>query len=261
MIRIGKITFKYGKRQYPSYPGFVPIEVMTSSKDYSLLSPYHLRDNNNFIMENIWQFTKVYREVPESKQFYSNWDKTVIWDHPKEVHYNGIEEFNKDNLTEEYFKWRMKGLKNRYAVRYPVGRNHRHECMGLYMNGNLYNYIDARKEVYLPLYISLLDGKEKFVELLDILKKGTNILLMEVDGPDGSILDYYKRTYDVEDNFIENNTMLATKENLTIMLNDSKKPFGHGYCLAVALKRKIDGLQLPISNFNPITNRLTFKQS
>ena len=36
-------------------------------------------------------------------------------------------------------------------------------------------------------------------------------------------------------NFIKYKTMLATKENLDIMLNDTKYPFGHGYCLAAAL--------------------------
>ncbi|AEX61932.1 hypothetical protein c7_R1070 [Megavirus courdo7] len=29
--------------------------------------------------------------------------------------------------------------------------------------------------------------------------------------------------------------MLVTDENLAIMLHDPKHPFGHGYCLAMAL--------------------------
>lgn len=32
--------------------------------------------------------------------------------------------------------------------------------------------------------------------------------------------------------------MLITKENISIMLNDTKHPFGHGYCLAMALLDK-----------------------
>lgn len=35
--------------------------------------------------------------------------------------------------------------------------------------------------------------------------------------------------------FIENGTLLASKENLQLLLNDAKHPFGHGYCLAWAL--------------------------
>jgi hypothetical protein len=36
-------------------------------------------------------------------------------------------------------------------------------------------------------------------------------------------------------NFIENDTILVTKPNMEIMLNDPEHPFGHGYCLALAL--------------------------
>lgn len=68
-----------------------------------------------------------------------------------------------------------------------------------------------------------------------MLKDGKNLLIVEVDGPHGESLDYYKKKYKVDDNFIEDDTILATKENLKIMLNDTKHAFGHGYCLAVAL--------------------------
>jgi hypothetical protein len=48
-------------------------------------------------------------------------------------------------------------------------------------------------------------------------------------------MDYYKNMYKVEDNFIENDTMLVNDRNIDIMLNDDKHAFGHGYCLAMAL--------------------------
>ena len=67
------------------------------------------------------------------------------------------------------------------------------------------------------------------------LGKNTNLLIIEVDGPHQEALDYYKEKYNMSDDFIENNTMLATKENLDIMLNDAKFPYGHGYCLARVL--------------------------
>ncbi len=43
-------------------------------------------------------------------------------------------------------------------------------------------------------------------------------------------------TTNVDDNFIENGTILATPTNLRIMLEDPKRPFGHGYCVAMALQ-------------------------
>jgi len=53
--------------------------------------------------------------------------------------------------------------------------------------------------------------------------------------PHQESMDYYKQTYNVSDDFIENGTMLATEENLMLMMVDPKHPFGHGYCLAMAL--------------------------
>lgn len=89
------------------------------------------------------------------------------------------------------------------------------------------NLIEARKEIYLPIYKELVKKQPKFEKLVKLLKKGTNLLIIEVDGPHEESLDYYKEKYGVEDDFIENNTILATKENMDIMLNDPKHSFGH----------------------------------
>ena len=72
--------------------------------------------------------------------------------------------------------------------------------------------------------------------MLDKLKQGKNILIIEVDGPHQESLQYYIDKYnDVSSDFIENGTMLTNKENINMMLHDDKHPFGHGYCLALAL--------------------------
>jgi hypothetical protein len=74
-----------------------------------------------------------------------------------------------------------------------------------------------------------------FKTLVDKLSSGINLLIIEVDGPHQEAIDHYKTKWNVKSDFIEQSTMLATPENLTIMLNDDKFPFGHGYCLAMAL--------------------------
>lgn len=61
-----------------------------------------------------------------------------------------------------------------------------------------------------------------------MIRKGKNILIIEVDGPHQEYLNYYKETYSVPDDFIVNGTILATPKYLDIMLNDTKSPFGHG---------------------------------
>jgi len=181
-------------------------------------------------MENIWQFSKVYSQVPYSRQTYSRYDSTVIWEYPEEQH------IMNNQLTQEYVNWRNKGMYNPYAVRYPVGYNHRHACVcSITDSGERCDYITARKKIYLPYYISLVKQTSEFHELKNMLNQGINLLIIEVDGPHQESLEYYKNKYSVSNNFIEGNTMLITPENINIMLNDDKHAFGHGYCLSMAL--------------------------
>jgi len=98
--------------------------------------------------------------------------------------------------------------------------------------------ITARKKVYVKEYCRLIRQQPKFKELQEKIKKGENLLIIEVDGPNEQSMQYYKDKYGVEDDFIINSTMLATENNMKIMLNDPKHPFGHGYCLALALLDK-----------------------
>ena len=81
----------------------------------------------------------------------------------------------------------------------------------------------------------ILEREPKFWELYQRLQNGENLLILEVDGPHQESLEYYKTTYEVDDNFIEQDSVQATETNLAILLNEVKHPFGHGYCLAWAL--------------------------
>lgn len=227
MIRVGRIQ---GNVQ-PSFKGFEKVVVMMKSSKYWELSPYYLKSDEGWIMENMWQFSKVYEKAPKSNQKYSRWDPTVIWDHPAETHVEDGE------LTDEYWAWRKKGFENDHAVRYPVGFHHRKNCLYAFVEdpSERLDYIESRKKLYVPIYINLVKKEDKFRQLVEKLRNGKNLLILEVDGPHGESLDYYKERYGVDDDFITGNTMLATMENLDIMLNDGKYPFGHGYCLAAAL--------------------------
>lgn len=240
MIRVGRCSYlRNGKRTDPKYPGFKNILVMMKSHSkWWPLSPYELKDENGRIHENIWQFSKCYENVPKSVQYYSRYNNTVIWDHPKEVHID-----NDGLITSEYMNWRNKGFYNKYAVRYPVGFHQRHTCVCMFPedeDGNILpetplGYIEGRKRVYLPTYKKLVKRTKEYQELKELLTNGINLLIVEVDGPHQESLNYYRQQYNVSNSFIEGDTMLATPENLEIMLNDAKHPFGHGYCLATAL--------------------------
>uniref|UniRef100_A0A6C0EK58 Uncharacterized protein n=1 Tax=viral metagenome TaxID=1070528 RepID=A0A6C0EK58_9ZZZZ len=232
MIRVGRRKYGCGD---PSYPNFKQIICMTKSTAYGELSPYCLKNEKGQILENVWQFSKLYDHVPYSRQTYSRYDSRVIWEHKAERHVNDT-----GSPTQDYWRWRERGMNASDPIRYPVGFRHRtHVRTALHKIGeNEYlelDYIDARKEIYLPLYLNAVKKEAKFARLKRMLKEGQNLLIIEVDGPHQESMFYYQQKYGVNDDFIVNDTMLASEENLHIMLNDDKHPFGHGYCLAWAL--------------------------
>lgn len=238
MIRVGRIKYLNGGRDIPDYEGFKPIVVMTKSSQYGSLGPYVLKDKFGRIMENIWQFSKVYEKVPLARETYSRYDNRVIWEHGAEKHYNT----DTCKLSKEYSLWRKKGFNCDDPVRYPVGFNHRHNCLFSLKNYkkplDKLDYIESRKKIYLPKYSQLVKRQSQYKDLLILLEAGQNLLILEVDGPHQESLKYYKDKYKVKDNFIERDTILITKKTMEIMLNDDKHPFGHGYCLAMTLLGK-----------------------
>jgi hypothetical protein len=245
MIRVGRRVYRGGSYTDPCYDDFKSILCLTPSTPYGELGPYVLKDDHGRIMENIWQFSKVYREVPRSLQRYSRYDDRIIWDHPKEIHYDE----KSDEITSLYLDWRQKGMYNTYPVRYPVGYKNKNKCLFSLKEkcyGDPYsvditeklNYIEARKQIYVPIYCDIVKKQKKFKSLKRKLSKGRNLLIIEVDGPHQESLQYYKDEYKVDDDFIENNTILINEENINILLDDERRPFGHGYCLAIALLDK-----------------------
>lgn len=142
-------------------------------------------------------------------------------------------------------------MDNKSPVRYPVGHDMRHSssCIGHYwidsvhqvdpssipphdvgpISTSLLNYVQARHHIYLRLYYKLVIDKPQFIELCAMYMSGQNILINEVDGPHQEDLEYYMRTYGVTEDFIQQDTILATKENLTIMAKDTKNAFGSPY--------------------------------
>lgn len=232
-IRVSRATNGYkGKLSYARTKdkSYEMIEVVSRSKtEYKALSPFVLKDSKGRIMENVWQFSKVYASVP--KVNHSKW----TW--PAETH------LKSDKLTKKYKRWRKKGMKSTKPVRFPVGRNYRNKCLyalkekedGTFDPEDQLEYIVSRKQIYVPLYTELARQQPEYKKLLKIVKSGQNVSIVDFDGPHQDSLDYYTDKYKVKNTFITNNSMLATSSNLDIMLNDPKHPFGHGYCLALAL--------------------------
>ena len=74
-----------GSNAVPEYPGFRPIICLTKSTAWGDLGPYVLKNENGQIMENIWQFSKVYQQVPKVRQREHGYSDNY-WIHPAEVH-------------------------------------------------------------------------------------------------------------------------------------------------------------------------------
>lgn len=230
-IRVGRMIVKGNTRDVPFVEGYTTVVVHTENfNKWSSLSPYVLKKEGQ-ILENIWHAHKVWKEVPAVKIPKSRWDpKKIIWERGSETH---VDENGVPNET--WKKWHNDLCNNEYAVRYPAGFKNKKNTLYSWKDDRKLSYIEARKEIYAPLYIELVQNEAKFKELMKMVEDGKNILIVEVDGPHQESLDYYIETYGVGNDFIVDHTIKVTKKNFSIMLYDEKHSFGHGYCLAMAL--------------------------
>lgn len=239
-IRVGRSKYVNSHTIYPSMDGFTQIPVLTqvTNKEYGDLGPYNLKNEHGQIMENCWQNTKIYPKVPACRIPYSSGNPTIVWEWAEEIHID-----SNGNPTPEYWNWRHHLLNNPYPVRNPVPWSYMKTCAyalekfePISESNPKLNYIEGRCKIYVPTYITLVSDQHRFKELKSRLEKGENLLIIEVDGPHQESLSYYQSNYGVSNSWIQQDSIEATIDNLSIMLNDSKHPFGHGYCLAWALQ-------------------------
>lgn len=233
-VRVGRSKF----RQTTSYPNFTNIPVLTYNfGKYAAIGPYELKNNRGQILENIWQFSKVYLQVPQVQIPYSTGNKTIVWTWPAETHM----ESGNPNLL--YWNWRETGKNNPQPVRFPVGPQNKNtvayalkdEAPPSETNPKL-DYIQSRKAIYVPIYENSVVQHPLFLDLWIRHQSGENLLILDVDGPHQESLGYYQHKYGVSKDFIQQDTILATDQNLDILLNDPKHPYGHGYVLARTLQ-------------------------
>ena len=140
------------------------INTTSHSKNWSKsLSPFfvkcgHLYRNYSAInVENAWQFSKTYKHL-------GHLDK------------NG-------NPNEKYFEWAVKGWESTFAYRYPAGKGAIPEYS--YWDGRKLGYIDARKQIYIPLYSRII-SQSIYQELLrrveNAIREGKDVVLLDFDG-------------------------------------------------------------------------------
>ena len=176
---------KYNCKTIP--PDAIVINTTSRSDNWSRgLSPFFLdggalyggyRAEN---VENAWQASKVY---------------------PEFVDRNG-------DPTPEYFKWADQIWKNKYAIRYPMGRGRIPEYS--WWDGKKLSYIEARKKIYIPIYSRSVLKSDAFLQLSELYKKEErDIYLIDFDG-----YNHIKREKTLEE-----------------VINDPREKMGHAFVI------------------------------
>lgn len=115
--------------------------------------------------------------------------------------------------TDEYYKWRQQGFKTKRGVRYPMGKG-AIPLYSLWDNEKL-GYIEARRKIYYKVYSDGVVRTDAYRKLYDYYISNTDIHLWDFDGYD------YQHT------------------DLKSVFNDPKRKMGHGFVLAIMLKKNI----------------------
>ena len=176
--------------------GYLRVDCTSNNRDPIFkegLSPFYLGPVEcydglkSLNMENAWQFAKVYR-----------------------CHID-----NNEEPTEDYLKWRNKGWGDSYAHRRPMGYDK--PLYSYWKTDGEYRklgYIDARKEIYIPLYAKAVINKRTGLEALRELLETNNLALADFDGYNHKKLGM---TYDE-------------------VIHCGKKRMGHAFVIAMILK-------------------------
>ena len=225
MIRVGKYNYK--TKTAPVIEGYQNVIIHTQGD----LSPYTMRDSKGRIMENWWQFHKIWQQVYKQKQPISQFVKLdaagelfckdIRWEWKDQIHMDG------DEPTDDYWEWRTAGLNHQKWVRYPNGFGHHKECKGSYYKGKLVGIVEARRQIYFKKYREIAVATAQYKKLKEMLEKGINIQIVEVDGPD------YLESYPY--NKTVNGSLVMNEKRLRALIENTNHAFGHGFALAACL--------------------------
>lgn len=244
------------KTQYIKNTSTKPVEVENfeninvlkwNNSKWKALCPYYLKtDGNercfnrgNVLFENYYQGCKVYDIVYENSVYPSvyhmNKPEYLWWKYSPICPTGDVlcDDSGCVNM-ELYLRWRDSLWDCPNPIRYPNKRNLRKNtrysiCIDANGNVNTYDYISARKEIYVKEYIRLIKHTKEYAILLDKVKKGQNIMICEIDVPKNGKKSEYGKDCDAND------ACDMTIEKLEKLMNDPSEAFGHGLCLAYSL--------------------------
>ncbi|KAL9656933.1 hypothetical protein ABK040_007024 [Willaertia magna] len=203
-IRCGKLNHN------TELEGFTVINCCSTSNDklYKQLSPmllgpyeYEMNIDNDYPLEEIKLLKKNKNYKPEiiSIQNLENyWQFSKVWKEEEELN----PEINEMRPNKTFFNRRLEGWKDKKAHRWVKKGE---VPLYAWWHGRKLDYMQARREIYCPLYAEKVVHTEGFKKLQNLLKRGDNLLILGYDG-----YDYHAEGMTLNDCF-----------------NDVSRPFGH----------------------------------
>ena len=204
-----RIDVTSGSMTRVNYDG---VSVPTTQFSPLLLGPCADDEDVAKYMENLWQYSKVY---------------------PQLGHWDDVEK----KPSQKWKLWREKGFSSvkkakgkEKGIRTPPeisklkklcrenGENWAPKCS--WWKEQELDYVTSRKLMYVPEYSKVVVQTKAFQALKNMVSGGVNILIIDYDGPDP--LAYP-------------NGMLMDEKNFLDQLNNTSRPFGHGYVVAALL--------------------------
>jgi hypothetical protein len=183
------MIYVIGYRDYVDDDEYI-INTTSRSLNWSKgLSPFFVKPigYNCHNVENFWQYSKLYSE-------YADID---------------------GNPTDEFFEWQKNGFSKKYADRYPMGKGRIPLCS--YFNDKKYSYLEARKNIYMPIYAAGVIQTPAYEKLYDESKEHDDIYLLDFDGYNHNKLNM----------------------SLNDVVNNEKKKMGHAFVLKFLLVKDI----------------------
>ncbi len=147
-----KALFKFTK--IPHIDNLIVVDVTSSSGQWRELSPFILPAAPAKRFENLWQFSKVYKQ-----------------------------HLGKDGYPSPgWFVWRELGFKSDTPFRYPMGKGAIPEYS--FWKSEKLSYLDARKRIYIPEYAKNVRCTDSYKRLEALYQDGKDLILLDYDAYD-----------------------------------------------------------------------------
>lgn len=172
------------------YKSHMIINTTSCSNDFGKgLSPFFLGPCNLYdgwvskTVENAWQYSKVYEKYATDGE-----------------------------PNDGYWLWAYGGWNSCKGERYPMGKGSK-PLYSLW-NGEKLDYIEARRKIYIPIYMEAAKRSEAFKQLETVYNNVEQLVLWDFDGRD-------------------------TEESVEEIIMNKNKPMGHAFVLKWILQRRM----------------------